>query len=156
LACADEVQGVDSAQKLSVHELLDASSTGATKQFTAEVEFGKQSTTTNPFTTMDGARVISLRNFATEKIHDSEGELLPAEAMLMIELEEGLRVVIRPSGTEPKIKFYLFASKQPDSKTFSPEELKAAKLHLTIRLEKLWQWLKNDALSRCVGVQIPS
>ncbi|HLB34381.1 MAG TPA: NADH-quinone oxidoreductase subunit M [Chthoniobacterales bacterium] len=41
LADADEVQGVDGAEKLSVQELLDASSTGATKQFTAEVEFGK-------------------------------------------------------------------------------------------------------------------
>ena len=43
LAYADEVQGVDGAQKLSVQKLLDASSTGATKQFAAEVEFGKQS-----------------------------------------------------------------------------------------------------------------
>ena len=43
LACADEVQGVDSAQKLSVQKLLDASSTGATKQFAAEVELGKKS-----------------------------------------------------------------------------------------------------------------
>ena len=43
LAYADEVQGVDGAQKLSVQKLLDASSTGATKQFAAEVEFGKKS-----------------------------------------------------------------------------------------------------------------
>ncbi|HLB32998.1 MAG TPA: AsmA-like C-terminal region-containing protein [Chthoniobacterales bacterium] len=39
LAYADEVQGVDGAQKLSVQKLLDASSTGATKQFAAEVEY---------------------------------------------------------------------------------------------------------------------
>ncbi|HLB33293.1 MAG TPA: hypothetical protein VJK54_03555 [Chthoniobacterales bacterium] len=43
LAYADEVQGVDGAQKLSVQELLDASSTGATKQFAAEIEFRKES-----------------------------------------------------------------------------------------------------------------
>src|SRR3990167_4029716 len=43
LAYADEVQGVDGAEKLSVQELLDASSTGATKQLAAEVEFGKRS-----------------------------------------------------------------------------------------------------------------
>src|SRR3990167_3788928 len=43
LASADEVQGVDGAQKLSVQKLLDASSTGVTKQFAAEVEFGKKS-----------------------------------------------------------------------------------------------------------------
>ncbi|HLB33482.1 MAG: hypothetical protein A3F67_00340 [Verrucomicrobia bacterium RIFCSPHIGHO2_12_FULL_41_10] len=43
LATADEVQGVDGAEKLSVQKLLDTSSTGATKQFAAEVEFGKRS-----------------------------------------------------------------------------------------------------------------
>ncbi|OHE78817.1 MAG: hypothetical protein A3F67_06750 [Verrucomicrobia bacterium RIFCSPHIGHO2_12_FULL_41_10] len=37
------MQGADGAQKLSVQKLLDASSTGATKQFAAEVEFGKKS-----------------------------------------------------------------------------------------------------------------
>ena len=42
LAYADEVQGVDGAQKLSVQKLLDTSSTGATKQFAAEVEVGKE------------------------------------------------------------------------------------------------------------------
>ncbi|HLB32637.1 MAG TPA: DNA polymerase III subunit gamma/tau, partial [Chthoniobacterales bacterium] len=44
LAYADEVQGVDGAQKLSVQKLLDASSTGATTQFAAEVELGKKPT----------------------------------------------------------------------------------------------------------------
>ena len=37
------MQGVDGAQKLSVQKLLDASSTDATKQFAAEVEFRKKS-----------------------------------------------------------------------------------------------------------------
>ena len=43
LAYADEVQEVDGAQKLSVQQLLDASSTGATQQFAAEVELWKES-----------------------------------------------------------------------------------------------------------------
>ncbi|HLB32598.1 MAG: hypothetical protein A3F67_05450 [Verrucomicrobia bacterium RIFCSPHIGHO2_12_FULL_41_10] len=38
VAEADEEQGVDGAQKLSVQELLDASSTDATKLFAAEVD----------------------------------------------------------------------------------------------------------------------
>ncbi|HLB34475.1 MAG: hypothetical protein A3F67_07235 [Verrucomicrobia bacterium RIFCSPHIGHO2_12_FULL_41_10] len=48
LAYADEVQGVDGAQKLSVQELLDASSPGATQQFAAEVEFGQKSNISQP------------------------------------------------------------------------------------------------------------
>ncbi|HLB32770.1 MAG: hypothetical protein A3F67_09945 [Verrucomicrobia bacterium RIFCSPHIGHO2_12_FULL_41_10] len=39
VAEADEGQGADGAQKLSVQKLLDASSTGATKPFAASVEF---------------------------------------------------------------------------------------------------------------------
>ncbi|HLB34216.1 MAG: hypothetical protein A3F67_10750 [Verrucomicrobia bacterium RIFCSPHIGHO2_12_FULL_41_10] len=49
LAYADEVQGVDGAQKLSVQELLDASSPGATKQLAAEVELGKKSNNSGHF-----------------------------------------------------------------------------------------------------------
>ncbi|HLB33262.1 MAG TPA: deoxyribodipyrimidine photo-lyase [Chthoniobacterales bacterium] len=43
LADADEVQGVDGAQELSVQKLLDAPSTGATSQLAASVEVRKKS-----------------------------------------------------------------------------------------------------------------
>ena len=43
LADGDEVQGVDGAQRLSVQEVLDGSSTGATQRFASAVEFGKRS-----------------------------------------------------------------------------------------------------------------
>jgi phosphomannomutase len=48
--------------------------------------------------------------FATERLFDSEGDEIPKEKMLMIDLADGRRVAVRPSGTEPKIKFYLFAT----------------------------------------------
>ena len=43
LAGADEVQEVDGAQQLSVHEVLEGASTGATQQFAPPVEFRKTS-----------------------------------------------------------------------------------------------------------------
>ena len=43
LASADEVQGVHEAQKSEHIDIGDASSTGATQQFVAEVEFRKKS-----------------------------------------------------------------------------------------------------------------
>ena len=43
LADGDEAQGVDSAQRLSLHEVLDGVSTGATQPFAPAVEVGKQS-----------------------------------------------------------------------------------------------------------------
>src|SRR3990167_8779289 len=45
LADANEVQGVDGAQELSVYNILDAPSPGATPQFGASVEFRKKSIT---------------------------------------------------------------------------------------------------------------
>lgn len=43
LADRDEAQGVDGAQRLSLHEVLDGVSTGATQPFAPAVEVGKQS-----------------------------------------------------------------------------------------------------------------
>src|SRR3990167_1297015 len=58
VAYADEVQGVDGAQKLSVQQLLDASSTDATKQFAAEVEFGNQSNLDDAWKSLHTSRAV--------------------------------------------------------------------------------------------------
>src|SRR5439155_25012061 len=62
-----------------------------------------------------GLRVANIRNFETDAIRDVEGDLIPNTKMLMFDLEDGTRIAVRPSGTEPKIKYYLFARRQPDS-----------------------------------------
>jgi hypothetical protein len=71
-------------------------------------------------TTIEKAAVSSTTNFATETIHDSEETVFPSEAMLMITLADNRRVAVRPSGTEPKIKYYMFAAEPlSDGKTIS-------------------------------------
>jgi len=108
-----------------------------------------ESYSTNPPTEIDNTAVLSLRNFAKEDIHDVEGDLIPKEGMLIIELAGGRRVAIRPSGTEPKIKYYMFASQRPSGGTaFSAQELAAIKPGVADSLERLWQWLKADASVR--------
>lgn len=102
----------------------------------------------NPPVEIAGAKVISVLNYDTQDIHDSEGELIPKEAMITFETEGGWKVTVRPSGTEPKIKYYLYASEKPASGTFSGEELAATKQHVAAGLENLWQWLKADAEGR--------
>jgi phosphoglucomutase len=102
----------------------------------------------NPPTEIAGAKVISVLNYATQDLHDSEGELIPKEAMITFETEGGWKVTVRPSGTEPKIKYYLYASEKPDSETFTKEELAATKQRVAVGLENLWQWLKADAEKR--------
>ena len=43
---------------------------------------------------------------------EGEAELLPCSNVLSFQLDEGIEVIIRPSGTEPKIKAYLFSRGQ--------------------------------------------
>ena len=102
----------------------------------------------NPPKEIAGAKVLTVLNYATQDIRDSEGELIPKEAMIVFEVEGGHKVAVRPSGTEPKIKYYLYASEKPASGTFSPQELAATKQHVAAGLENLWQWLKADAAQR--------
>lgn len=101
-----------------------------------------------PLREIDGAKVSSTVNFATEVLHDSEGDRIPAEAMLMITLADGRRIAVRPSGTEPKIKYYLFASEKPPGTGFPPDELAAIKPKVKEALERLWLALQADVRER--------
>lgn len=82
----------------------------------------------NPPHEIDGIKVASIRDFENHEIHDEEGELIPKEKMVIIELEDGRTFAVRPSGTEPKIKFYLFQRPPADCQGITPPEtLPAAK-----------------------------
>ncbi len=103
----------------------------------------------NPPAEIDGCAVASIRNFATDVIHDVEGDRIPAEAMLMIELADGRRVAVRPSGTEPKIKYYMFAVQKPPLGTaFSTADIPTVRAAVSAKLASLWEWLSADAASR--------
>ena len=55
---------------------------------------------------------------------------------------------MRASGTEPKIKYYLFAQRRPDATAFEAIELKQIKIEVNDRLEQLWAWIQKDAHRR--------
>jgi phosphoglucomutase len=95
-----------------------------------------------------GLRVANIRNFETDAIRDVEGDLIPNTKMLMFDLEDGTRIAVRPSGTEPKIKYYLFAHRQPESERFTSADLDRIKAAVKKQLEDLWNWLRKDAESR--------
>jgi phosphoglucomutase len=95
-----------------------------------------------------GSKVRSVLNYATQDLVDSEGDPLPKEAMITFETEGGWKVTVRPSGTEPKIKYYLYATELPAAGNFAPEELASTKERVARGLETLWQWLKADAEQR--------
>ena len=103
----------------------------------------------NPPAEIDGAKVVEILNFATDTIHDIEGDLIPAEAMLMVTLADRRRVAIRPSGTEPKIKYYMFGAKVPGAgKSFTPAEVAEARESVKSSLARLWENLSADAKTR--------
>lgn len=52
-------------------------------------------------------RVLGMRD-------DKPDELLPKSNVLELQLEENCKIIVRPSGTEPKIKVYCFAYDMTD------------------------------------------
>ena len=100
-----------------------------------------------PPTEIDGAKVNSTVNFATESILDVEGDQIPPEAMLTITLADNRRIAVRPSGTEPKIKYYMFAAEPlREGSTITPD--KPVKERVTASLARLWEAMQKDARSR--------
>ncbi|MEY2546091.1 MAG: phosphoglucomutase [Verrucomicrobiota bacterium] len=102
----------------------------------------------NPPPEMLGTTVKGITNFATETIRDVEGDEIPKEKMSIFELVDQTRIAVRPSGTEPKIKYYLFAQRRPAGEKFSPEQLRESKSEVARRLNDLWRWLEEDAHTR--------
>ena len=74
----------------------------------------------NPLTHIDGSKVTHVNDYdaSTEK-NMNTGEVrimnLPKSNVLIYHTEDGTKVAARPSGTEPKIKFYFSVQSQLDS-----------------------------------------
>jgi phosphoglucomutase len=107
----------------------------------------------HPFSEVLGSKVTSVRNFETETIRDIEGDKIPKEKMSIFELEDETRIAVRGSGTEPKIKYYLFAQRRPKGRKFDSVELDRIKSDVREKLDRLWDWLQEDAQSRLSGSQ---
>ncbi|MEY5009693.1 MAG: hypothetical protein RLZZ253_832, partial [Verrucomicrobiota bacterium] len=116
----------------------------------AQIQRLVQSYATQPPATVDGSAVQALRNFAEQDFTDIEGDPVPKEKMLMVDLADGRRFAVRPSGTEPKIKFYLYG-RSTQSGPLSAGELTSAKKQVTDSLNTLWTWIQADAQKRVQG-----
>jgi phosphoglucomutase len=159
-----EVAAYAKSKGLTVAALLDDifSEFGYFEEFTGSLTFeGAEGAETirrllasyvaNPPGEMLGTKVAQVKNFETETFHDVEGDEIPKEKMLIFELEDRTRIAVRASGTEPKIKYYLFAQRRPGESQFSPEELGAIKTEVGARLHELWQWVGADANTRAAA-----
>jgi phosphoglucomutase len=75
----------------------------------------------NPLTKIDGEKVVSLSDYqaSTSKSLSTGVETsinLPKSNVLIYQTENGTRIAARPSGTEPKIKFYFSVNAPLDTK----------------------------------------
>jgi phosphoglucomutase len=76
----------------------------------------------NPLTEIDGEKVLYLNDYESSVSRNlikktSEKIDLPKSDVLIYETENGTRIAARPSGTEPKIKFYISVNSPLQSKS---------------------------------------
>jgi phosphoglucomutase len=72
-----------------------------------------------------GVEVRSLTDFGKDEIFDADGERIPPQEFYFLELNNGYSFALRASGTEPKIKFYVFGRSDLDDLE-KLDEVKAA------------------------------
>lgn len=94
-----------------------------------------------------GIEVASIEDFERSikvdlKLHQSEPLQLPKSNMLLFWLADGSKLVIRPSGTEPKVKIYCGVT-APYSSPLSTA-VKAAQIKALNLIEILTQMLKDE------------
>lgn len=108
----------------------------------AQIKSLAASYSSNPPTEIDSAAVSRVRDFSKDDFEDVEGDAIPKEGMIIIDLADGRSCAVRPSGTEPKIKYYLFGKDAPS------DDLCASKEKVAAGLESLWSALESDAKAR--------
>ncbi|MFP4541828.1 MAG: phospho-sugar mutase [Opitutales bacterium] len=88
--------------------------------------------------------VTAFNDFGTQTFHDADEKEIPKQDFYIIELDNGYRYAVRGSGTEPKIKFYLFAQEDVSE----PGDLDRAKEAASDTLEALKKAIDADARQR--------
>lgn len=92
----------------------------------------------NPLSEINGQRVVCVEDYQSSKGKDFMNNItfdltVPKSDVLIYYLEDGSKICARPSGTEPKIKFYFSVNTQINS----VEEIKAAETLLNSKIENI-------------------
>jgi phosphoglucomutase len=101
---------------------------------------------TKPPSAIDDSKVVKITDFGAGQgeIVDEDGEPVPREDFLVIDLADGRRVAVRASGTEPKIKFYSYAR----AVAADGDDLAAARKRARASVLALRSWMEVDAKTR--------
>ena len=101
----------------------------------------------NPPKAFGEVAVTRFDDFGRQDIRDADQELIPKQDLYFVTLANGYSFAARGSGTEPKIKFYLFAS----ARAGSAAELPEVKARVKTTLEGLGRLIEADAKARAEG-----
>ncbi|MDR2777012.1 MAG: phospho-sugar mutase [Puniceicoccales bacterium] len=93
---------------------------------------------------IDDGKVTEIVDFSKQTIQDADGKVIPSQQFFFITLKNGVKFALRASGTEPKIKFYLFAEVKIDDRSQIEETKKAT----SFLLERMKRFLKTDVDER--------
>lgn len=95
-------------------------------------------------TEIGGIAVESMTDFGVEEIYDADNKRIPAQDFYLVKLANGYQYAVRGSGTEPKIKFYVFGSAPvPDATALS-----SIKEQTKVELERIKEAIVSDAMTR--------
>ena len=98
----------------------------------------------SPPATFGDHKVTNFTDFGCEEIIDIDGKRIPSQDFYFLELDNGYSFAVRGSGTEPKIKFYLFGR----SDVADAEQLAPVKLATADAMQQLAQLIEADARER--------
>jgi phosphoglucomutase len=96
-----------------------------------------------PLETISEIKVIKQKDFSQDGYIDADDETLPVQNFIQLTLENGFSIAIRPSGTEPKIKYYLFGCGEPNA-----INLDSSKVEVHQQIDSISEWLIDDAHKR--------
>ena len=89
------------------------------------------------FDEIDGTKVLAQSDFVTRKKTYADGKVeditLPKTNAFKLHLENGDWICVRPSGTEPKLKFYVATSKPTESAATAKAEAYLAYMENSVK-----------------------
>jgi len=91
--------------------------------------------------------VTKFQDFGREQVFDADGEKIPSQDLYFVTLANGYSFAARGSGTEPKMKFYLFAH----AKAADSGALKTVKAQVKAELDRVRALIEADAKKRAEG-----
>ena len=88
--------------------------------------------------------MTNIKDFGRDDFTDADGKSIPKQDFYVVELDNGYSYAVRGSGTEPKIKFYVFAREDVSD----VESLPAVKEQTRATLQTLSAAIEADARAR--------